>query len=137
LALHDRCTPQTRYERWHGHTNVFPSGYLAAITAGTDDHVAVGAWDTGRLVGFGSAALVAPGVRELGLLVEDSWQRRGVGREILAALVDEARRLRTGRLRADVLASQTHLIEQLARLGPTTMRTSFGVMTAQVDIRAG
>lgn len=137
LALHDRCTPETRFARWHGHTNAFPRRYLAAITAGEDDHVAVGAWDGGRLVGFGSAALLRPGTRELGLLVEDAWQHRGLGRKMLAALLDEARRLRTARLRAEVLASEARLLEPLARLGPMATRTSFGVVTAEVDIRAG
>jgi GNAT superfamily N-acetyltransferase len=136
VAMHDRCSPQTRYARWHGHTNVFPRAYLASVTAGDDEHLAVGAWRDGRLIGLASAAIAAPGTREIGILVEDEWQHRGVGGQLLAALVSDARGSGTHRLRAEVLSEDIGLLAPLATLGPMTTTTSHGVVTAEVTIRA-
>ena len=136
LAMHERCSPQTRYARWHGHTSVFPRAYLASITAGDDRHLALGAWHDGALIGFVSAATVAPGVREIGILVEDEWQHRGVGGQLMGVLVDDLRWLGTHRLRAEVLASDIGLLKPLAALGPMTTRTFPEGVTAEVDIRA-
>ena len=136
VAMHDRCSATTRYARWHGHTNVFPRRYLASVTAGDDDHLALGAWQDGALIGFASAAIVAPGVREIGILVEDAWQHRGVGGQLLGELVADARRLGASRLRAQVLPTETALLAPLAALGPMTVRRTSDAVTAEVRIGA-
>ena len=136
LAMHTRCTPQTRFARWHGHTSEFPRAYLASITAGDDTQLALAAWHDGRLIGFASAAVIGSGVREIGILVEDAWQHRGVGGQLIGALVDDMRRSGTTRLRAEVLAHDVALLTPLAQLGPVSTQTSHGLVTAEVDIRA-
>jgi L-amino acid N-acyltransferase YncA len=136
LAMYARCSSETAYRRWHGHVRAFPAAYLAAMVAGADEHIAVAARRNGQLVGFASAAELAPGVREVGVLVEDRWQHRGVGGELLRRLVAEAKLLGTHTLRAEVLADDAGLVERLREFGPTSMRTASGTVTAQVRLWA-
>jgi GNAT superfamily N-acetyltransferase len=134
VAMHERCSRGTRFRRWHGHTNVFPQRYLHAVLTGADGHLALVARRGRRLVGLASAAVVAPGVRELGILVEDEWQHRGVGGELLTGLLAEIRRCGGYRVRADILVEDAGLLAPLAGLGTMTTRRSFGVITAVVDL---
>jgi acetyltransferase len=56
---------------------------------------------------------------EFGLLVADPWQGKGVGRELLARIVDVAARERIGRVYADVLAANLRMQRLCTRLGFT------------------
>ena len=136
LAMYERCSPETRYRRWHGHLRSFPPAYLSALAAGADQHIAVVARHGSDLIGFASAAETAPGVREIGILVEDRWQRRGVGRQLQSRLVAESVALGARYLNAEVLATDAWLVDGLRKLGPTTVRTESGSMTAQVELWA-
>jgi GNAT superfamily N-acetyltransferase len=115
---------------------MFPAGYLAALVAGAPGQLAVAAHADGLLVGLGSAADVAPGTREIGLLVEDAWQHRGVGRQLLTALVNACTAAGTDRLRAEVLDEDAGLVNVLRRLGPTATRPSHGVLSVTVSLWA-
>jgi GNAT superfamily N-acetyltransferase len=136
LAMYDRCSPETRFRRWHGHLRTFPQAYLSALVAGADEHIAVVARAESEVIGFASAAEVAPGVREVGILVEDRWQHRGVGRQLQSGLLAESVALGTRYVRAEVLAGDAWLVDGLRLLGPTSVRTESGIVTAQVALRA-
>jgi len=129
VAMHERCSPQTRYARWHGHTKRFPQSYLTRLLA---DDIAVIARRDDVVVGLGSAARVADTTWEIGLLVEDAWQRRGVGGQLLTEIVELARREGAAVIRAEVLEQDAGLLQPLRTLGPLTVRASHGVMTADV-----
>jgi GNAT superfamily N-acetyltransferase len=136
LEMYDRCSRETRYRRWHGHLRTFPSAYLAALTAGADEHIAVVARQQSQVIGFASAAEIAPGVREIGVLVEDRWQRRGVGTRLQSALLAESVALGTRYVHAEVLATDAWLVDGLRTLGPTSVRTESGIITVQVALQA-
>jgi GNAT superfamily N-acetyltransferase len=136
LAMYERCSADTRYRRWHGHASAFPAAYLRDMVTESAEHVALGARRDGVLVGLASAAAISADIREVGILVEDEWQRRGVGRALLTALLDRCAGLQTRYLRAEVLSADAALVEVLRRLGPTTTRLSHGVITAVVRLRA-
>lgn len=130
VALHERCSPETRFRRWHGHARDFPRSYLAALIAADGDQLGVVARRDGRLVGFASAARTAPSSREIGILVEDAYQRRGVGRGLLDALVRRCRQDGTQLLVAEVLAEDSGLLALLRAYGPVDSRLSHGVFRA-------
>lgn len=134
LAMHDRCSPQSRFRRWHGHVCVFPPRYLSALLASTDEQLAVLARNEGDVVGFASAARVDSTTREIGILVEDAWQRRGVGGALLKALVAQCVAQGTTRLRAEVLADDAALLRPLRSLGPLRSELARGVISATVLI---
>jgi GNAT superfamily N-acetyltransferase len=136
LAMYDRCSPETTYRRWHGHLRAFPAAYLGALVADSDEHIAVVARREGRVVGLASAAEVTPGVREIGILVEDRWQRRGVGRELLGDILARSMQLGTRAVRADVLADDAGIIQLLRPYGPVSVRRSHGVVSGQVRLQA-
>lgn len=133
LRMHDRCSPATRHARWLGPGSMFPTSYLRSLLAGGAEHIAVVAVSGDRpcgVVGLASAAATSDGWRELGLLVEDAYQSRGVGMLMLTSLVgllaaDE-------NLCASALFENGWLLGKLARFGTLTIRHDCGVSHARV-----
>lgn len=124
----ERCTGQTRYRRFHGPVTVFPERYLTEALSGSPLHFALVAWATDggaaqddTVVALASCRAVDEGVAELGILVEDEWQRRGVGGYLLREIVAYAASTGLRALQAQVLAEQPWIIGLLRRYGPCTI----------------
>lgn len=114
----DRCGAQTRYRRFHGHVSAFPERYLAEALSGSPVHFALVAEAAGgTLVALASCRTVAAGVAEIGILVEDAWQRLGIGGRLLAEIVSHAERARLTTIRAQLLADQAWITGMLRRHG--------------------
>ena len=123
-----RCTGQTRYRRFHGPVTVFPERYLTEALSGSPLHFALvahaegdSAEEDGAVVALASCRAVDEGVAELGILVEDEWQRRGVGGYLLAEIVAYAERTGLRALQAQILADQPWIVGLLRRHGPCTI----------------
>ena len=138
-----RCTGQTRYRRFHGPVTAFPERYLTEALSGSPLHFALvacldedaegdrtvadgtvvdgtevdGTVADGTVVALASCRAVDEGVAELGILVEDEWQRRGVGGELLGEIVAYAARTGLRALQAQVLAEQPWIVGLLRRHG--------------------
>lgn len=84
-ALHDRCSERTLQLRYHG-----PAGdadrYLAHLLNPRFGRTLVMQTSSGRIIGLGHL-LWDGDETEVALLVEDDWQRRGIGSELLGRLV--------------------------------------------------
>ena len=136
-----RCTGQTRYRRFHGPVTVFPERYLTEALSGSPLHFALvacldedaegdgivvdgtvvdGTVVDGTVVALASCRAVDEGVAELGILVEDEWQRRGVGGDLLGEIVAYAARTGLRALQAQVLAEQPWIVGLLRRYGTCT-----------------
>ena len=118
LAMLGRCSPMTLYHRFHGITDGV--AYARHVLATADGHDSYLAWSDDRCVGVGSLH-VGANQAEIGVLVEDGWQRRGVGTALLTMLVGRARQLDLSSLRADVLGeipSPSRYWAESARPGP-------------------
>ena len=72
---------------------------------------------------------------ELGILVEDGWQRRGIGTELLTCLVAFARARGIDRIVADVLGEDSFVLSALRRVGPLVVTLESGVYTVRVNVR--
>lgn len=128
-----RCTGQTRYRRFHGPVKVFPERYLTEALSGSPLHFALvacldedgaeedGTVVDGTVVALASCRAVDEGVAELGILVEDEWQRRGVGSDLLREIVAYAARTGLRALQAQVLADQPWIVGLLRRHGTCTI----------------
>jgi GNAT superfamily N-acetyltransferase len=102
-AMHLRCSADTIYRRYATPLPRLDERLARRLLTGGSG--AVVAEVDGRLVGTATVSAVEDGVAELGLLVEDGWQRRGVGTRLLSA----AARLARGRGAQDVvMRSRTH-----------------------------
>jgi GNAT superfamily N-acetyltransferase len=140
-AMFLRCTPQTVYRRFHGPVKAFPASYLREALAGVPEHLALvavagspadgfeacaggdrwaggGIGPRGRVVGLASCRLTESGdAAEIGLLVEDAWQGRGIGRELLRRLVAYGDCLNVPELQAQVLIEQDWIAGMLRPYG--------------------
>ena len=138
-----RCTGQTRYRRFHGPVKVFPERYLTEALSGSPLHFALvacldedgaeedgtvvdgtvvdGTVVDGTVVALASCRAVDEGVAELGILVEDEWQRRGVGSDLLREIVAYAASTGLRALQAQVLADQPWIVGLLRRHGTCTI----------------
>jgi GNAT superfamily N-acetyltransferase len=67
-------------------------------------------------------------------LVEDAWQRQGVGVAILEALVDLARGQGFGLLHADVLFEDVFILGVLARYGQLEVELEYGDYSVGVHL---
>jgi GNAT superfamily N-acetyltransferase len=132
-AMFQRCTLQTVYRRFHGQVKSFPAGYLAEALAGLPDHFALVACSGDQVVALASCRVAdggdgrAPDGADLGILIEDAWQRRGLGSELLDRLVAHADSLGLSALDAQVLSEQDWLIRLLLRYGECTSAFHCGV----------
>ena len=134
LGLLARCSSTALYRRFHGVTNgIFYAQQILAAAEGRDSYVA---WIGKECVGLGNLH-VREDTADIGVLVEDDWQRRGVGTALLLALVRRVRERGSHFLRADVLEENRFVLPLLARLGPAKTSVAAGSYTTLVDLVAG
>ncbi|HVV08675.1 MAG TPA: GNAT family N-acetyltransferase [Amycolatopsis sp.] len=86
FALHDRCSMETLFQRYHTGMRTMPRRWLHRLLMPPRGSSLLAV--CGReVVGLGQLIPGATGeIAEISLLVEDSWQRKGVGTALLARL---------------------------------------------------
>ncbi|MFF5982484.1 GNAT family N-acetyltransferase [Streptomyces olindensis] len=114
-AMHERCSPRTLKLRYHG-----PVGdadrYLNHLLSPRFGRTLAVQTASGRLVGLGHL-LWDGDETEVALLVEDGWQRRGIGAELLRRLVAMAREAGCTSVYAVTQASNTGMVAAMRGLG--------------------
>ena len=79
-----RCTAKTRYRRFHGFVNSIPEPYFTDALSGRPGHLSlIAETEPGQIVALASCC-----DGELGILVEDGYQRRGIGSRLLTTLLE-------------------------------------------------
>ena len=68
----------------------------------------------------------ATGTFDLAVLVEDAWQRRGIGTRLTAAVLNLARATGVSSVHADVLGDNRFILQALRRIGPLTVTIDSG-----------
>ena len=130
-----RCSAQTRYRRFHGHVNALPCRYLDEALAGGPVHFAlVACTGSGRVVALASCRTGGPGVAELGILVEDDYQRRGIGAVLLREIAGHASRAGLTTLKAQVLGEQSWIVRLLGAYGSCESASARGVLEVTVRL---
>jgi GNAT superfamily N-acetyltransferase len=114
-AMHERCSPRTLGMRYHG-----PVGdadrYLNHLLSPRFGRTLAVQTASGRLVGLGHL-LWDGDETEVALLVEDEWQRRGIGGELLRRLVEMAVEARCESVYAVTQSSNTGMVAAMRGLG--------------------
>lgn len=90
-AMWQRCTLATRLGRFHAPVPTIPATYLDAVRADPAASVVAIHDRTNTVVALASLIRNDSGESgELGVLVEDTWQHRGIGRRLVTHLVTAA-----------------------------------------------
>lgn len=133
-AMHDRCSERTLGLRYHG-----PVGdadrYLNHLLSPRFGRTLAVQTASGRLVALGHL-LWDGDETEVALLVEDDWQRRGIGSELLGRLVALAIEAGCGSVYAVTQSSNTGMVAAMRGLGlPLDYQIEEGtlVVTARLD----
>ncbi|MFJ1729751.1 GNAT family N-acetyltransferase [Streptomyces sp. NPDC088254] len=136
-AMHARCSPRTLGLRYHG-----PVGdadrYLTHLLSPRHGRTLAVQTPSGRVIALGHL-LWDGDETEVALLVEDEWQRRGIGGELLGRLVAMAREAGCASVYAVTQASNTGMVAAMRGLGlPLDYQIEEGtlVITARLE-RAG
>ncbi|MFF7407797.1 GNAT family N-acetyltransferase [Streptomyces lydicus] len=113
--MHDRCSPRTLALRYHG-----PVGdadrYLGHLLSPRFGRTLAVETTSGRLVALGHL-LWDGDETEVALLVEDAWQQRGIGAELLRRLVAMADEAGCESVYAITQASNTGMVAAMRGLG--------------------
>uniref|UniRef100_A0AAU3HV91 GNAT family N-acetyltransferase n=1 Tax=Streptomyces sp. NBC_01393 TaxID=2903851 RepID=A0AAU3HV91_9ACTN len=132
--MHERCSPRTLSMRYHG-----PVGdadrYLNHLLSPSFGRTLAVRTASGRIVGLGHL-LWDGDETEVALLVEDDWQRRGIGVELLGRLVAMAVEAGCASVYAVTQASNTGMVAAMRGLGlPLDYQIEEGtlVITARLD----
>ncbi|WP_338675222.1 GNAT family N-acetyltransferase [Streptomyces sp. SCSIO 30461] len=114
-AMHDRCSARTLALRYHG-----PVGdtdrYLNHLLSPSFGRSLAVETASGRLIALGHL-LWDGDETEVALLVEDDWQRRGIGSELLARLIAMAGEAGCESVYAVTQASNTGMVAAMRGLG--------------------
>ncbi|WP_078959807.1 GNAT family N-acetyltransferase [Streptomyces sp. NRRL B-24085] len=115
VAMHERCSPRTLGMRYHG-----PVGdadrYLNHLLSPRFGRTLAVQTASGRIVGLGHL-LWDGDETEVALLVEDAWQRRGIGAELLERLVAMAAEAGCESVYAVTQSSNTGMVAAMRGLG--------------------
>lgn len=131
IAMHDRCSFESRTRRYHvpmPRLTLRTARHLSAPAGG----VSLVAEVNGAVIGMATAApweeLGSEGisVMEVAVLVEDGWQRQGLGSQLLAGLIREARSLGADRVVCMVQPENQAMIRTIERLRMRTMVVNSG-----------
>ncbi|MBH1937998.1 GNAT family N-acetyltransferase [Streptomyces sp. AV19] len=117
-AMHERCSATTLALRYHGPVRdpAAADRYLAHLLSPRFGRTLAAYTASGRLVALGH--LLWDGEEtEVALLVEDAWQRRGVGGELLRRLTALAREAGCESVYAVTQASNTGMVAAMRALG--------------------
>ncbi|MEU6083300.1 GNAT family N-acetyltransferase [Streptomyces sp. NPDC047108] len=115
LAMHERCSSRTLDLRYHGPVHD-ADRYLGHLLSPRYGRTLAVETSSGRLVALGHL-LWDGDETEVALLVEDDWQRRGIGAELLRRLVALAVEAGCDSVYAVTQASNTGMVAAMRGLG--------------------
>ncbi|MET3985573.1 GNAT family N-acetyltransferase [Streptomyces sp. PvR034] len=133
-AMHDRCSERTLGLRYHGPV-ADADRYLGHLLSPRFGRTLAATTASGKLVALGHL-LWDGDETEVALLIEDDWQRRGIGSELLGRLVSMAVEARCDSVYAVTQASNTGMVAAMRGLGlPLDYQIEEGtlVITARLD----
>jgi len=127
-----RCSRATLFHRFHGFTD--GADYFGALLRDGPVDQTFLAWYESRCVGVATLGVGATEVSDLGVLIEDAWQRRGIGAWLVASLLAHARARGATTVHADVLGDDLFILKALRRIGPLTVAIECGSYSIDIDI---
>ena len=132
LAMLARCSRASLFHRFHGFTDGV-AHFTALLRDRPFDYTLL-AWYRSTCVGVATLGIGATGVVDLGVLVEDAWQRRGIGTRLTESLLQDARAKGVTTVHVDVLGDDVFILRALGRIVPLTVSIEFGGFSVDIDL---
>jgi GNAT superfamily N-acetyltransferase len=130
-----RMSQRTRWLRFHSPILRFSSAQLRSLTE-VDHHdrsvllaeveVRPARWQP---VGFAQYARIGEGRADAAIVLEDAWQRRGIGRVLALRLVEAARAAGIAAFTSEVLSENRRTLDFVRALAPRTEGRLLGITT--------
>jgi GNAT superfamily N-acetyltransferase len=136
-ALHDRCSDESRYRRFHA---PLPRTPLALIrqTLEPDNGWSVVAEADGDVVGMACVGPLSTCDLEVGILVEDAQQGRGIGTRLLTEVATEAATRGYRTLLCLTQPDNDAVLATVARSGLPSRTTGYdGLMSVVIHLPTG
>ena len=136
VTMFERCSPASRYARFLAPLAHFPASHLVDVvrSSTTRRSWVIDDFTTGNVVGVASWFQNDGDTAEIGVLVEDAWQRKGYGTALLDTLVESARHAGITTFVAHTLAESRHVQRMVHRLGPAHIECDGYVCTMHVSL---
>lgn len=135
-AMHEICSLESRTSRWHAPLRSIPARYLDDALSGRAGHACAVATDGRAVLGFASAVRGFGDTWDLGVLVRDDVQRRGIGGWLIACVIATALERGAVSVEADLKPHRRHLLTTLARYGALSARFDTDGIHAEVRLAA-
>lgn len=141
VALFKRCSPETIRYRFLRMVTSLPDSQLDILaTADGQRHVALVVTEADeKIIAVGRYFVLddRPTAAEVSFLVEDAWQRRGIGTILLDTLAEIARDHGVERFAADVLADNRTMLSVFRKAGyALSSNISYGVTHLEFPIHS-
>jgi AcrR family transcriptional regulator/RimJ/RimL family protein N-acetyltransferase len=138
-AMHERCSEQTRYQRYFAPVSEWRDVNLRRLSGGHRGVTLVVMNEDGLIIGLGNVFPNAPddlAAAEIALLVEDDYQSCGVGTRLLHHMLSMAGRLGFAEVVATVLADNKAMLRVLDNTGLRwTKRAESGVVNLRAPLQ--
>lgn len=117
LALHERASDRSIYLRYFSPNREAARRYVTSLVEPKEGRHVLGAFVADALLGVGMCERVDDEAGEFALLVADTVQHGGIGTLLLEHLIAEARGAGLRRFTAEVLASNSLMLQVIQDLG--------------------
>jgi L-amino acid N-acyltransferase YncA len=137
-SMWERCALATRMARFHAPVRNIPASYLRAVFADPSASVVAACQHCGAVVALASLIRNASqDSAELGVVVEDAWQRAGIGRRLAAHLIAIAQARGVTSLTASVQAENIKVADLLRQIpGELSLAFDGPVLHARIRLAA-
>lgn len=122
-----RCSPDAIRRRFHGYRRSFPPQYLTGALGGAEGHFALVAEVAGTSIVALASCVVTDDAADIAVLVEDGYQRQGLGSTMLRMLIGYADHRGIATVQATVLAEQEWILQLMSAYGICSTTLSMGV----------
>ena len=137
-AMHERCSEQTLYRRYLTAVGQWRDVTLRRLTGGHRGATIVAMSEEGAIVGLGHVfpeSATDGQTAELAVIVEDAYQRRGIGTRLVRHMLELAERLGFDQVVGTVLAQNNEMLRVLEATGLVwSSQVQDGVLTLRAPL---